>query len=155
MSDKKDIKDYLHLYMGCDALFYNNGFSYEPTKDILQNIYLDEPPIIHSVAIGHRTVTANYFRYIKLALRPLSDMTEKEARKLYSFRKTPSYRFDGFEANNHSVLIFYKNGNGNRGSESFNKFYPEQMKYLLDIPQYFDLFGLIDAGLAIDKTKIL
>lgn len=61
----------------------------------------------------------------KPILRPLSDMTEEER----------------------SELIYLQNADQRAYYEM-----AAQVKYL--ISKYFDLFGLIEAGLAIDKTKL-
>jgi hypothetical protein len=94
----------------------------------------------HHYFIGHDE--------IKLVLRRLSDMSEEEAKECWACAKSTSYRFAGFDGPSRS--IFYKNGNGNRGAEVLNK--PQQFHYLLS--KSFDLFGLIDSGLAIDAKTL-
>jgi hypothetical protein len=63
-----------------------------------------------------------------LILRPLSDMTDEE--------------FDEWRNIDTDVYSHIRGSVFHHGSET---------KYLLD--RHFDLFGLIEAGLAIDKTK--
>jgi hypothetical protein len=72
----------------------------------------------------------------KPILRPLSDMTEEELQEcgnlVYDFSDDP-------ELNNHKWQDFQ------------TLLTSEQFHWLLK--KHFDLFGLIEAGLAIDKTK--
>lgn len=99
----KDIKDYLHLYLGCQVLIDGEtlvtlvGFSH--TYDI--ELYVNNQWLHH--------------RFCKLLLRPLSDMTDEEMDEVWY---GPS----------------------------------ERTRYLLS--KGFDLFGLIEAGLAIDATTL-
>jgi len=67
-------------------------------------------------------------------LRPLSDMTEEEYATMLII------------ANQNNIKIL------ERDEIVLRQTAPEIMRYLLS--KSFDLFGLIDAGLAIDKTKI-
>jgi hypothetical protein len=62
-------------------------------------------------------------------LRPLSDMTEEEENMYYSFYHNP------FSKNVRQSILMDS----------------QAIHYLLS--KYFDLFGLIEAGLAIDATK--
>ena len=75
---KKELKDYLHLYLGCDCMVESRlivvlcGFQQDG-----HNVY---KPVIrakdYSFFHGNRTV--NEWHLIKPILRPLSDMTEEE-----------------------------------------------------------------------------
>lgn len=88
---------------------------------------------------------------IKPILRPLSDLTEDEATKLYTLLhggRGPS-RNDGFL----SCLDYFKD----ESTWTFREItlvigFAAGWRYLLSIG--IDLFGWIDAGLALDKTKI-
>jgi hypothetical protein len=71
----------------------------------------------------------------KICLRPLSDMTEEELEYILDIGEHQS-RIYGVEEFIAGWKAF--------GSETF--------RYLLS--KHFDLFGLIESGLAIDKTKI-
>jgi hypothetical protein len=93
---------------------------------------------------------------IKLVLRPLIDMTKDEAIELV---RPTVYHKDYINVrvnrNKYNDLVVYW-GVG-KGIEKFNatgeKFFcMEQFQYLLS--NGFDVFGLIDAGLAIDKTTL-
>lgn len=112
---KKELEDYLHLYLGCEFLD-------EKTKDELQ-YKLD----IERLELINRT---NDWKDIKLILRPLSDITEGEKMDL---------RSHFLEMDNP-----YNTGD--------TPWHFEQTRYLLS--KHFDLFGLIEAGLAIDKSTL-
>lgn len=112
---EKKIKDYLHLYLGCDAMIYN-----------------DKSFIMDKVTSSSLNIEDGSVTKIKPILRPLSDMTEQE-----------SYE-----------LCWQKNQNHMKLNWSLNEsaIHPNEFLYLLK--QGFDLFGLIESGLAIDKTTI-
>jgi hypothetical protein len=99
----KNIRDYLHLYLGCECWwedkYGDSGGRTEIDFYMIAELY------------GERIK-------LKLILRPLSNMTEEE------MKESEPFMFDSFELT----------------------------RYLLS--KHFDLFGLIDAGLAIDKTTI-
>jgi hypothetical protein len=78
---------------------------------------------------------------VTLILRPLSDMTGQE-------KKEYAGLFSGME----SINILPEIRAGRLINYFMNKKDPHQVVWLLSLG--FDLFGLIDAGLAIDKTKI-
>lgn len=128
----KDIKDYLHLYLGCKVLLPDGS------KDILDYVEIDQDIFWYSKGTDHDDKPVSpCIEDIKLILRPLSDMTEEELQEcgnmIYDFSDDP-------ELNNHQWKDF------EIGSA------PEQFHWLLS--KHFDLFGLIDAGLAIDKTTL-
>lgn len=108
----KEIKDYLHLYLGCEC---------KTPEGVMQlmAVYIDSLPIFYD------SVEDTRFEDITPLLRPLSDITEEEIKKLRSF---------------------------NHYSNHTNRLTPEGVRYLLS--KFFDLFGLIESGLAIDKSKI-
>lgn len=115
-----NIKDYLHLYFGCEC----EQAIIIPGQELN---FVGDP----SLNVRHLYNVLNGLSVVKLRLRPLSDMTEEEATELESigggtavFEKgTIVYSFDS-----HRTLWALKKG--------------------------FDLFCLIESGLAIDKTTI-
>ena len=119
----KKIEDYLHLYLGCEA-----KVDVENELGQLLAIVLSER-IQLGIGFGfnNRAIRLHYSEEVKLILRPLSDMTDEESKKV-------------------NFPVFNKNG-----TPLLNMWFPEDFLYLLS--KHFDLFGLIDAGLAIDKTK--
>ena len=113
---KKELKDYLHLYLGCEI-------------DISgQREILDSVAKSGQIETLFRGYLRNYRDLsdedIAPILRPLSDMTDEEAQEVYTIK----------------------------GKNAFNNFEGETTKHLLS--KHFDLFGLIEAGLAIDKTTL-
>jgi len=126
----KELKDYLHLYLGCDLVSVATGKVVGRMEGIVAgNAHFRVSGIWYSGPI------TNY----KLALRHLSDMTEEEKR-MVGFEAYQVLRKDDFGSNviPSKVVGFM--------------WAAKQTSYLLS--KHFDLFGLIEAGLAIDKTKI-
>ena len=136
----KELKDYLHLYLGCQFVMKINGTERLTAQmnfgaDAL-NASLDSKEPITPILI----------------LRPLSDMTQDEADVIWGIldwneritgvaRITDIIReFDVIEEDNDTT------SNAHWGY--LCKILPYLLKY------GFDLFGLIDAGLAIDKTTL-
>jgi hypothetical protein len=122
---KKNIKDYLHLYLGC-SIYYPEANEY---SEVSWTTLLD----VWSVERKEEYYIPSY----KLVLRPLSDMTEDERKEIDKVRR---YYSD-------TILIPAP------VFGSFQEAMPYVFYYLLSM--HFDLFGLIEAGLAIDKTKII
>jgi hypothetical protein len=128
----KNIKDYLHLYLGCqckqmgqaneDQTFTLTGISYDDLQRQWWAYFTGEEECY--------AVVKDVFPI----LRPLSDMTEEEMEHVGPMPHIPLHKEDL----NYAII---------RGTWT-----PEQTKYLLS--RGFDLFGLIDSGLAIDKTKV-
>jgi hypothetical protein len=112
----KEIKDYLHLYLGCKIVF-NDDMVW-----ILSGVHRFYA-ILDGGAFGVIKVTD--YSTIKPILRPLSNMTEDEImewRLINAGSQMPTIQQSA-----------------------------EEVKHLLS--KHFDLFGLIEAGLAIDATS--
>lgn len=126
----KELKDYLHLYLGCECMY--GGYGSErivrvigvSLKDGIQFQFQDNGEVDTDAAD----------MYFKPILRPLSDITEKEKIEC--------------------VLLFDDQFIlGQDGKYAWRAtFFPSMFKYLLS--KYFDLFGLIEAGLAIDSKTL-
>lgn len=112
---KKNINDYLHLYLGCKAEIIN-----------------DEAKIIDYVTTSSLNDSLRLGITVKPILRPLSDMTDQEADE----QENPELNDDIYIGGRWAIF----NHQGTR------------TKWLLD--KGFDLFELIDAGLAIDATAL-
>lgn len=120
----KKIEDCLHLYLGCEIMDECNA-------KVGKLVGID-PFNTCPVVVQHATIWHLDYHEVKLILRPLSDMTEEEAKE-------------------HDLLtdLCYS---------AANKFWDRARteaavtSYLLK--QGFDLFGLIEEGIAIDKTKL-
>jgi len=131
----KDIKDYLHLYLGCQVQF--------EFTTIVKRIELREGKMIsinqNGMAYELDVITDNgashsvLLRSVKPILRPLSSMTDGEATLLgkYDLDELESFIYD---------------------MEGCNQYSPKDLLFLLS--KHFDFFGLIEDGLAIDATKV-
>jgi hypothetical protein len=126
-----NIKDYLHLYLGCRVRIEED----EVATGILIGLverdgYNTEHPC--RVKIERKGKHSLYYCFdypeIKPILRPLSSMTEDEKKEL-----------DAIEKN---------------GSSYPTVAYALAPCFAWLLSKHFDLFGLIDAGLAIDKTTL-
>lgn len=124
---KKDIKEFLHLYLGQkvyinhpDAAFRNDTLD----ADLLTRLLNGSLPI------------ENY----QLILRPLSDMTDEEKRKVVKLLPKSTEN------------ILPRIDVGRATSAFMNKATPDLVIYLLS--RGFDLFQLIESGLALDKTTL-
>lgn len=134
---KKELKDSLHLYLGCecvtpDGVMILNGLNINDSRnkvwfycrwDDKKNCYL---PKQNADILGKQSLVGKSYALtnIKPILRPLSDMTEEEANKYYAIK----------------------------GANAFNPFEGASVAFLLS--KHFDLFGLTEAGLAIDATTL-
>lgn len=125
----KDIKNYLHLYLGCEVEVTDESESW--TKTLTGFETRDN---------GSYTAWCNITGYnshngysVKPILRPLSDMTEEEKEEL------EEYQYDD------NVVTLEKYGT------VIQSYVPIIFERMLEMQ--FDLFGLIEAGIAIDKTK--
>lgn len=120
MTISMNIKDYLHLYLGCEA---TDGFAITGALTEVSIDTFGESCVIGMNGMSYRfTVDA-----IKPILRPLSEMTAEERKTWANVRFPDNTRLEPIQ------------------------WEAESVRYLLS--RQFDLFGLIEAGLAIDKTK--
>jgi hypothetical protein len=128
----KEIKDYLHLYLGCDAMIAEGKDLYTLTA-----IQSNSTLCVMRNKKDSRNGDWIHNKNIKPILRPLSSMTEEEMKECgnldYDFSDEPE--LNQWDWREFDTLI------------SANQFH-----YLLS--RHFDLFGLIEAGLAIDKTTL-
>ncbi len=132
----KEIKNYLHLYLGCEC--------YDHFNDVTINL----------TPLAYAGWDKREDEQIKLILRSLSDMTELEAIELAKLSEMDEHFNEvRWERNTYNDIIVSWQG-ANEDREVFNatgeRFYcAEQFTWLLS--KHFDLFGLIEAGLAIDE----
>lgn len=123
----KEIKDYLHLYLGCEAEIEFIDSAKGRTKLECAHVQgVLTPELVKMV------------KSCKPILRPLSDMTEEE---FEDFKKIADSDFCKM-----TVIDAASKDGITRLAHKFNA-----TAYLLS--KHFDLFGLIESGLAIDKTK--
>lgn len=167
----KKIEDYLHLYLGCECIADDKKKGRLAAIDLCQS---DNSIVMLTVRYSDDIDDWDVLNdnqemsRVKPILRPLSDMTEEEMYQLLLRQYSPSediftqivttVKFNTTEPKRH-----LKHGSGVgysgfksdgshyvTGTLSFTRLSSEQFTYLLK--QGFDLFGLIDAGLAITKT---
>lgn len=149
-----NIKDYIHYYINSDVYLCNN---------------IEGKPVIEKLTAKMAEEDIDMFesetRPYKLLLRRLEDMTEEEIRGLYRAKglwaDLPDSHIQFLSFNNHNknqIDVKYDGPSGSGGWRCgvahmfLNQLFPTQFHYLLKM--YFDLFGLIDAGLAIDSKTI-
>lgn len=144
--------DYLPYYIGCDVITTDDNETAE-----LVGVTDDDAHLVHKGTGSYGTCSVEG---IKPILRKLESMTREEAKYLLGFkeseiilniRKTDKYyNFEFKWADNR----FDKGYGFSERAIGFNNddWKPWQFHYLLR--QHFDLFGLIDAGLAIDAKTI-
>lgn len=130
-----DIKDYIHLYLGCEV----NITIYDKVHlGILSGLNSD---YFFIKVRGDRAETPHRdYSKLKLILRPLSDMTEGDKIEMYDSLFDDQIHYPNMSDAYKSNFVRIKMAN----------FEPVVFVWLLS--KHFDLFGLIDAGLAIDKT---
>lgn len=134
---EKKLSDYLHLYIGGPMWHISPAGNHE-TK-LSHWLYKD-------LIDGHLAS----FAYYKLMLRPLSSMTEEEMKEIVLM----NYNVENtlLSVIQYSRGIEFKTSGFTGGGEiDFYKTNPITFLHLLS--KHFDLFGLIEAGIAIDKTK--
>jgi len=118
----KNIADYLHLYLGCEVMLWTDATNpvFEPERKRL---------VIDAKVYDHITLKTALDVGAKLILRPLSDMSEEEAKEL--------------GLNDLAKILYH-------GTQRVFSF--DQVRYLLS--KHFDLFNLIGEGLAIDANTL-
>lgn len=140
----KDIKDYLHLYLGCECFNHLRLLGVEGNA-----AYVSHP------ATGRMVKDINYLKPI---LRPLSDITEEEARVILPDMQTEDKLIEWGYYNEYSDgNVFYqylKKAEDERLSSIIEDSLGVPEHWLFLLSKGFDLFGLIEAGLAINKTKL-
>ena len=126
---EKDIKDYAHLYLGCEALVQFPEDT-DGIRCIIESVNVE--------CISFNNIAPDYYfdepecGFMPI-LRRLSSMTEEEAKDLTDHGIEQLH--DAIHLKTHTL-----------------SFTPEDLLYLLS--EGFDIFGLIDANLAIDKDTI-
>lgn len=130
----KELKDYIHFYIGCKCQTISRTESEQgkPMGYRVGNL-VDVDILCLNVGISRADTGCIWYKFdeIKPILRPLSDMTEKERNFINMSKQELDQSI--FEDPNAS-------------------FYVTEFVYLLS--RGFDIFGLIDAGLAIDSKTL-
>lgn len=130
--EKIKFNDYVQFHMGLDAQVIMDGVVTQEKTPVTRTLIFD---------IIQQKQEYNREMIIKPILRPLEDITEEELKECERLSGlTPEGR-KRFQYKGESIPEMVKN---------WKAFEPQVMVYLL---KQFDLFGLIPAGTAIDKTK--
>lgn len=134
---KKHIENYVSLYVGCELLLQegigiNLGLYYPDVWSKEGRIESNGINVYFTESSVKGKVYAMNFNQCKLSLRPLSDITEHEMSEL---------KWDKQELEH--AISQKRNPN----------FYNTEFLYLLQ--KGFDLFGLIEEGIAVDKTTLV
>jgi hypothetical protein len=155
---EKQLKDYLHLYLGCEGEFTKKK-TYGSAKRSIETL---------DTSLLDRVASLPSLLSFKPILSPLSSMTEEEALvigKLITDEMVDKVSRLDVSIEGRRIEIFYDNDSEKidlkanqvswieRGKDTWHHLpvhnYAEFFTYLLS--KHFDLFGLIEAGLAIEK----
>lgn len=156
----KELKDFIHLYIGCDVLITDEELAKDLIeaggngRGVLTGLHGEYGPEFAAYECHHTSESPEYTWHLKLILRPLESITEGEAKQYARLR---GYN-DDYIVNFKFKEKGFEFGTG--GSKTFlclvpphgDRHTPECFRYLLS--KGFDLFGLKDAGLAIYETDL-
>jgi hypothetical protein len=128
----KQLKDYIHLYIGCEVLITDEGLVKDLIeaggngRGVLTGLHGEYGPEFAANEGQHTSESPEYTWHLKLILRPLDEklMTEQEKRSWNHYKQRKGW-MPGVRA--------------------------EQTLWLLS--NGFDLFGLHAAGLAVYETE--
>ena len=127
LTGSKSIKDYLHLYLGCEVIV--ESFDENIVCKII-NVSVNGGGYATGFSKDGKIFNRHgLFTNVKLILRPLSDITNEELQEAADVWKSIS------EDRNNCAM----------------QCYAASVKYYLS--KHFDLFGLIESGLAIDSPQ--
>lgn len=152
----KTIKDYLPYYLGQDVNYPIDGSPFKLIGITERGSLLikgDFSGGTHNVNQVGSTSVEN----IKIRLRPLGDITREEAIVIASFAYTDLVSPNDKERIGKNWVKYNFLNQGLSGCEA-ELTQEIEMSMIFDITHYllkqgFDMFGLIEAGLAVDKTK--
>lgn len=147
----KELKDYLHLYLPVPVELNNDGSKvYNRVAVAVGNMDDKYRYVKLRLCSGISAFTHSIFfsesNRIKPILRPLSDLKQPDYLELYEIlnkEEDNAYGSGQSEQYKRNYAVLNLTGPGYK---------PTVFVWLLS--KHFDLFGLIEAGLAIDKTKI-
>ena len=140
----EQLKDYLHLYgLGFEVIFDNKVWKIAELKKRTVRLQREDK---------YNRWNECHYNELIVPLRPLSDITSEEMLEYVRIERPEATEVKFYQG---KIWSFY-----DPKDTSFYKWMihsieyktAEQYKYLLK--QGFDIFGLIESGLAIDKTKI-
>lgn len=155
---KRELKDYLHLYLGCECesafVGKNQRFVGITKTRPAENAQYIDSAMVQFIINGRFETRPCSPRLIKPILRPLSDMTEEEFRQLVASDGVSEGDYlSGIWYGDKQLTITY-NSYGNKSYKHYESdALPTKIIPFL-LSKHFDLFGLIEAGLAIDSTTL-
>lgn len=174
MSKDKNIKDYLHLYLGCEVqtnikIAQGEHKPFKLAKAKLVDVDINGAYLIGLILENDTDMEIYQPNEVKLILRPLSDMTEEEftevvmihwgisrdiiEQKISRIERTKEVKQNTKFGTSIPYVAFDKEGKHYMTATFSDKSCtPEQFQYLLS--KHFDLFRLIESKLAIDKTTL-
>lgn len=140
----KEIKDYLHLYLGCKVIPLNNA----TMTFRLCGIGYDGNPLF----VDDYGFKCDLGRW-KLSLRPLSDMSDENSEPILdeiceAIGVAPHLYYQAY-----SDILLVINGQMEESSLTIGANEMAEITRIL-CKHSIDVFRLIEAGLAIDKSKI-
>lgn len=154
----KELKDYIHLYVGCAVLAKHPGHEEAAywISGTLTGLHGEYGPEIQFTDGYHAEESPEYpgIENMKLILRPISSITEAELREYWNWM--PSKEVTKWTVEQFGITVAYKypdfiTEGEKMHSERFFAFkdhrYPDQFMFLLK--NGFDIFDLKEAGLAI------
>lgn len=167
---KKELKDYLYLYLGCEVINYPYPSDKKRERQVtgILRCVLDEKVFIQNKDVfgdNWDHLTTDSILSVKPILSPLSDIKMRDI-DLGNF--IPEYEINvskfsgGYNVEFDSVhddgycLTVYPDGSMYCICKDNNENYPYKggELFMQFLSKHFDLFGLIEAGLAIDAIQI-
>lgn len=152
-------KDVAHLYLGCELDTDCHGQGIQGHMPIS----FKELDADNLATILYQLSNDDWGHYCKPILRPLSDMQPKEAEEYFKIENSRD-GVSGFVSAKGNILVNWYNDNGwgtttADGNEMIvkqNKLIknPSANQFVYLLSKHFDLFGLIESGEAVDKTKL-
>jgi hypothetical protein len=160
---EKKLEDYIKYYIGCvvqtdTKQAQGEGKPFKLAIGCLVDYDIFGDALCGIVLQGEGEMELYAPRRIKLFLRPLSDMNTEEAievtKPVVVYGSLPNVRkYETWTNPFGKIVVSWGDGLREKyAPQTETSFTAEQFHYL--IKQGFDLFGLIECGLAIDATKL-
>lgn len=161
----KELKDYLHLYIGCKVIIDND--LQDTDHELIGVVAGSDCHLHHGLhnQYGHCDISK-----VKPILRPLSSITENERKEIFylifkkKFPISGSITFyDNTNISNNPRYVLWSgvdrvcvdvNGNVWADCDLHPYKYNQHQITMYLLSKHFDLFSLIEADLALDATKI-
>lgn len=150
---KKELKDYLHLYLGCKMILEKSG---RIITLIGLNIDGEGMDINDGEDWRHYSIWP-----FKPLLRPLDSIKEEQAIELVKILVWEQYGdhpgtriYESYKNSFGGIVVSWGESFREKVSISdMSRYSADQIRYLLS--RHFDLFGLIESGLALPLTETI